>query len=343
MVTSKTDFSPNELGIADSDWQNTPDSVQIALVNLHRRLKKLESNNGTKPYAGSYSLERDDRIHEAIVTSEYDHAQLADIYNEARVDYIVPMPMNAKRMKEYCIAYDIDLEASYVAVDREDGGVNGICMLGIRDDRTWITRLGVIPHRRRRRSGQFLMISAIEESVRRDKKLMQLEVIKGNDPAHRLFSKLGFIETRELLIIRRPPGEVDASLIPEMMVDEIPQEDVFDYLAEREPGAAWTEQTSSLRNAGNINGLSVTLADGETAWVVFQKSVFQLSHFVLAPNVSKTMRYALIAAVHLKNPMQDTKIENVPLDHSTWPVFQDFGYIESFSRIEMILDLDKYR
>jgi hypothetical protein len=51
---------------------------------------------------------------------------------------------------------------------------------------------------------------------------------------------------------------------------------------------------------------------------------------------------ALIAAVHQKYPLQDTKIENVPRDHPTWAVFQELGYIESFSRIEMLLDLKKY-
>lgn len=346
MVIDKTDFSLSELGISEVEWQKTPLTVQKALIMLHQRLHQSENNGtnshtssdlqGTMNFAVSYT-------NEAIVATEYDYAQLADIYNEARVDYIVPMPMNAKRMREYCLAYDVDLVSSIIAADHEDKGVNGICMLGVRDERTWITRLGIIPHRRRRHAGQFLMLSEIEKSVQMGKKLMQLEVIKGNEPAHRLFSKLGFVETRELLVIRRAPGEVAPKLIPEMTVQEIPETEIFDYLAHREAGAAWTEETISLRNAGNITGLSVTLADGEKGWIAFQSSIFQLSHFVLEPNTSRNMRYALIAAVHSKYPLQDTKIENVPVDHPTWPVFRDFGYMESFSRIEMLLDLDKYR
>src|SRR5690606_19423524 len=146
-----------------------------------------------------------DIFHQALATSHYNYAELADIYNRAREDYIVPMPMNARRMEEYVTAYDIDLDASFVAVDTEDGEINGICMLGVRDDTTWITRLGVIPERRRRKSGLFLMEAEIEESKRLGKNYVQLEVIKGNDPAHRLFMKLGFEVTRELLVIRRPP------------------------------------------------------------------------------------------------------------------------------------------
>src|SRR5690606_38498953 len=103
-------------------------------------------------------------------------------------------------------------------------------------------------------------------------KLVQLEVIKGNEPAHRLFQRLGFVVTRELLVIRRPPGPVDPALIPEMTIDPLEGEDVFEVLARREDGAAWTEESASLRNAGKMVGLYVTLGDGEEAWIVFQKS-----------------------------------------------------------------------
>lgn len=280
-----------------------------------------------------------DTPHEAVPTSQYSFDELADIYNRAREDYIVPMPMNARRMKEYVSAYDIDLDASFVAVDKEDGEVNGVCMLGVRGRRTWITRLGVIPVRRRRRAGLFLMDAEIEESKRLSKKLVQLEVIKGNEPAHRLFLKLGFEVTRELLVVRRPPGPVDPALIPEMSIEPLDTNGVFEVLAEREAGAAWTEETSSLRNAGKMIGLHVTLSDGETGWIVFQKSAFQLGHFVLAPDISEVMMHALIAAVHTSYTMQDTKIENLPLLHPTWQVFQNFGYMVAFGRIEMILRL----
>ena len=160
-----------------------------------------------------------DSPHRAVPTSNFTFEELADIYNRAREDYIVPMPMNARRMKEYVVAYDVDLDASFVAVDRDDDEVNGVCMLGVRGERTWITRLGVIPVRRRRKSGLFLMETEIEESIRLGKKKVQLEVINGNEPAHRLFLKLGFEVTRELLVIRRPPGPVDPALIPEMSID----------------------------------------------------------------------------------------------------------------------------
>ncbi|MDQ7034151.1 MAG: hypothetical protein Q9P01_04755 [Anaerolineae bacterium] len=113
----------------------------------------------------------------------------------------------------------------------------------------------------------------------------------------------------------------------------------MNYLEQRESGAAWTEETVSLRNVGNLRGLIVTFSDNEIGWVVFQKAVFQLSHFVLSPNVSPKMTGALIAAVHQQFPMQDTKVENVPSNHYSWSLYEKCGYVVAFRRIEMILEL----
>ena len=49
--------------------------------------------------------------------SNFSLQQLTDAYNQTRVDYIVPMPMNVARLQEYIDTYDIDLEASWVAMD----------------------------------------------------------------------------------------------------------------------------------------------------------------------------------------------------------------------------------
>jgi ribosomal protein S18 acetylase RimI-like enzyme len=276
---------------------------------------------------------------QAVATSAYTTDELATIYNAARTDYIVPMPMNGKRMAEYVAAYDIDLAASFVAIDPNDMQPNGICMLGVREQRTWITRLGIIPERRRRKSGEYLMRMEIEASQQRHIKHIQLEVIKGNDPAQTLFSKLGFEVVRELLVIRRPPGALDPKLIPAMTVQVMPEAEIPFYLAQREPGAAWTEETASLLNAGNLRGLLVTLPDNEVGWVIYQRSPFQLAHFVLAPDVSHEMTTALIAAVHQQYPLQDTKIENVPVAHEIWSVYEQYGYVVAFRRIEMLLQL----
>src|SRR5215207_7045630 len=101
----------------------------------------------------------------AISASGYTFEQLADIYNGSRVDYIVPMPMNGRRMEDYVRAYDVDLDASVVVVEGDEPA--GVGMLGLRGGRAWVTRVGVIPERRGHRQGQFIMESLIEQASAR--------------------------------------------------------------------------------------------------------------------------------------------------------------------------------
>ncbi len=72
--------------------------------------------------------------------------ELVNAYNQTRVDYIVPMPMNVRRLNEYIHNYDVKLEHSAVAMSGEQ--ILGLSMLGVRPGHCWCTRLGVLPGRR---------------------------------------------------------------------------------------------------------------------------------------------------------------------------------------------------
>jgi len=271
----------------------------------------------------------------AVSASHYSYEELADIYNQTRVDYIVPMPMNAKRMKEYVAWYDVDLDTSVVSLN-SNNEVTGLCMVGFRDERAWITRLGVIPERRQRKNGQFLAEKVLVQAYERGVRRVQLEVIKGNEPAHNLFLKLGFKDVRDLTIIRRPPGAPTID-VPQAVVTPIDDAHIPGYLAQREDRPAWLEETASLLNAASLAGLWAALPTGETGWVVYLRTAFQLTHFVLSPNASPRIALALLYHVHAQNPMQDTKIENLPVNAPCWPAFRLFGYLEVFRRVEMAL------
>jgi ribosomal protein S18 acetylase RimI-like enzyme len=275
----------------------------------------------------------------AVLASQYSYDQLADIYNQARVDYIVPMPMNGKRMAEYVRDYDVDLNASAVALNSEALEL-GVCMLGVRGDRTWITRLGVIPERRGKRIGQFLAEQMLENARALRARRVQLEVIKGNTPAIGLFQKLGFEPIRELMVVRRPPGAPNDALngsAAELTALENAEIGALlgDY--EQTQQVAWTEERTSLMNGGGLRGLRAVLPSGESGWLIFQRLPFQLTHFVFSPSCSDALLRALLHHVHKTHNAQDTKVENLPIDHFAWRVMQQFGYLEVFRRIEMYL------
>jgi ribosomal protein S18 acetylase RimI-like enzyme len=269
-----------------------------------------------------------------VRASEYSFVELARIYNETRVDYIVPMPMNARRMEEYVRHYDVHLDSSYIALNANDEEM-GIGMLGIRDQRAWITRLGVMPDQRGHRVGQFLVSKLIATAREQAAAQVQLEVIEGNDPGSRLFLKVGFEAVRRLLVIRRPPGAVTSSLAFE--AERLGADAVRECLASRPPGASWLDENASLLNM-RLAGLRVRLPSDDSSWIVFYETPFQLSHLVLGSE-DQQVALALLQAVHQANPMLDTKVENLPLASPLWSIFQRVGYVESFRRIEMHLSL----
>lgn len=268
--------------------------------------------------------------------SDFTVQQLTDAYNQTRVDYLVPMPMNARRLQEYIDVYDINMQHSAVALDTETGDMLGLSMLGLRrnPDRAWVTRLGVIPNRRRRGTGQALMdfmLAAAESCV----ELTMLEVIKGNEPAHALFLKCGFQATRELLVIRRAPGPVPHTATS--AATWLDRDAALALLPTRADVQAWTNEGESLHHAADVRGLQVTLPDGMAGWVVFQPSRLQLSRLTFATTAGRPVPVAreLLAHLHTLYPLLDTYTENIPTYDPHLPAFIQFGYFEVFRRIEM--------
>ncbi len=273
----------------------------------------------------------------AVAASQYSYEELTDIYNQTRIDYIVPMPMSAHRMREYVDAYDVDLSASVVSF--YDKTATGIGMLGLRDNRAWITRLGVIPNSRGRRNGIFLMDALFHQAQLKHVDRIQLEVISGNEPAHNLFHRYGFQETRELSIVRRPPRhQQHHNPLPNAIITALTFHQIIDLLNNNRPaGASWIDETSSILKKGQLFGYKLIVNAEQHGWVVFHSTSFQMGYFVMdaTPELYDEIILSLLHSVHKMHSQKDTKIENVPVNHRLFELFQQAGYIESFRRIEM--------
>ena len=144
---------------------------------------------------------------ELIPAERFSMQELTELYNQTRVDYLVPMPMNADRLAEYVHDFDIDLTHSCVAC-AADGQPLGLSMLGVRREKAWITRLGVLPASRRTGAGSALIDFMLAGAASLGLKETDLEVIKNNAPAYNLFLSKGFIETSEYLVMRRAPHPI---------------------------------------------------------------------------------------------------------------------------------------
>jgi ribosomal protein S18 acetylase RimI-like enzyme len=269
-----------------------------------------------------------------IPASEFSIDELVAIYNRTRVDYLIPMPMNAARLWEYIHTYDVNLAHSLVA--SQDGNTLGVAMLGLRPGRGWITRLGVIPDTRRRGTGQALVVGLLEEAEKLGVSFSMLEVIKNNTPAHQLFLKLGFYEVGELLILRRSP----TAQPPEPVIAEaqrLGRNEALD-LAGRDRGTQpWTNQSESLFNAEDVSGLRLMLPDGSEGWLVYQRQKFTLTRFVYKTETGDPVKMAcaFLSHLHYQYPRLDTYLENIQVNDPHLPAFHQMGYIKTFRRIEM--------
>lgn len=271
-----------------------------------------------------------------VPASRFSIEQLTAIYNQTRVDYLVPMPMNAKRLGDYIADYDVDLEHSLVALQGDE--LLGVAMLGAREGRAWITRLGVLPNTRRGGVGQALMTGLLENAAQLNRSFVMLEVIKNNAPARQLFLKLGFREIRELLVLRRPPVIPP----PDPVIADAQRLERADALrlAGRDRGTMpWTNQSETLINAHEVSGLQITLPDDSRGWLVYQRQKFTLTRFAYKTEVGDptAVAYAFLSHLHHQYPRLDTHLENIQVNDPHLPAFYEMGYVEAFRRIEMWL------
>ena len=268
--------------------------------------------------------------------------ELTDAYNQTRMDYVVPMPMNVARMKEYIRVYNIDIYKSCVVYDKEAELTLGMGMLGVRRNRCWITRLGVLPYGRRLGTGSAIMAGLLNQAEENNLLTIWLEVIKGNEPAHRLFTKFGFAEERELIVARRPPNPDlnQAALDRVKRVTSLNHEDAIILLSHRKERPNWLNEIETFNNVRNLSALLVETSDGGRGWVTYHAGLLQLTRIIVEVTVGDVadVTESVLSVMHQRHKRQDAIAENFCGD-DLWLGFQRVGYFDAFRRLEMKRDL----
>lgn len=281
---------------------------------------------------------------ELLSAEQFTPEELTDAYNETRMDYLVPMPMNVARFQEYTRVYDVDIASSCVVRDREAELVLGLGMLGIRAERGWITRLGVLPYGRRLGTGSIIMTGLLEQAEKKGLHTIWLEVIKGNIPAHTLFYRFGFTDVRELIVARRPPNpDINAEALSRIKrVTTLNHEDAIILLSHRKERANWLNETESFQNSRNLSALLVELHNGGRGWVTYHAGLLQLTRILVEVTVGDETEVteSVLSVMHQRHKRQDAIAENFCLG-PIWEGYQRVGYFDSFRRIEMIKEMGK--
>lgn len=273
---------------------------------------------------------------ELIPASEFSLEQLVEVYNDTRADYLIPMPMTVEHLREYVRVYDVDLSASVVAV--EGKRLIGVCMVGLRGSRVWITRLGVIPTARRLGCARAMLEHCLATARACGARRAQLEVIADNEAGQRLFAKAGFHAWRRLLVLRRPAGlPLPPALPPDGMCEWLGTDVALARTVSRPWTPAWTNEVCSLVNAGGVRGLAVTEhITGRQGWVCFQRRGTRLERVIVGPDTTAPApAYSLLYRLHEHFPECEAVAENVPASAPHLDAFFALGYAVAFARVEM--------
>lgn len=131
-----------------------------------------------------------------VPASGFSAAELAALFTAGYEGYYVPLAIDEAAFGFMANAWDYDLDASRVAVGA-DGPV-GLCMLARRDEDGWIGGVGVTTAARRGGVGERLVLAVLDEARALGLARVWLEVLVQNEPAIRLYEKLGFAHVREL-------------------------------------------------------------------------------------------------------------------------------------------------
>jgi ribosomal protein S18 acetylase RimI-like enzyme len=252
---------------------------------------------------------------------------LTDLYNWARADYLVPMPMTRDGMAGYLTRHDIDLSSSRVA--ELNGDRVGLALLGLRAARAWVTRMGVLREARRAGVGRVLLEGLLEEAAARGARLAQLEVIADNAVGQRLFRACGFAPTRRLWVLSRAPGAPSTMpLMPDRLLDNAEARAVPDRLGIGY-APSWVEEKASLLQARRLAGIGV-----DQAALLYGDDGQVLTPVALCGADGLTGP-ALLGALHSQWPMRPALKENIPEGDAQAEWFFDAGYTLAFTRLEM--------
>jgi ribosomal protein S18 acetylase RimI-like enzyme len=149
---------------------------------------------------------------ELVPATMFDEVALADLFTAGYAEYVVPISIDATRLAWMVGTWDLDLDASRVALDGDTPV--GLAMLGLRGHEAWIGGVGVVASMRRRGLGELLMRAELAEAATRGASLVRLEVIRENIGAFALYEKLGFRLVRDLDVWSAPGTASTVNEVP---------------------------------------------------------------------------------------------------------------------------------
>jgi RimJ/RimL family protein N-acetyltransferase len=271
--------------------------------------------------------------------SDFTMAELADIFNKGYEAYFTTFNFDAARMQNHIESHDIVMSASRVA-RQEDGTPVGVALLGKRDQRGWVGGVGIYLPERGKGIGKQLMTELIESARQENIRDLYLEVLTQNANAHALYVKLGFQQTRRVVVIHLNELEtvdVSAENIQPIELDEAL------ILRDRwqTPPNTWQYAPETLRKTPNISCLTYGTHDQPEALIIFrafpgETEFVHLFDVAMEPDNDEALK-RLISHLRQSKRGANIRMVNLPEDNAEWQILASMGAQEMMSQYEMLL------
>jgi ribosomal protein S18 acetylase RimI-like enzyme len=259
---------------------------------------------------------------ELVPASTFSAAELAALFTAGYEGYYVPLAVDEAAFSFMASTWDYDLEASRVAVG--DEGPVGLCVLARRDDEGWIGGVGVSAPARRGGVGERLMLAVLDEARTLGLARVWLEVLVQNEPAIRLYEKLGFDHVRELEV-----WALDGAPGPAL---DAPAEEARTWIREHRDGREpWQRADGTLAHLDDLEGLAT-----ESGAALLRVAGGRVSILQLAAESPAATEALLGAARGLGDTVSWL---NLPADDPAATVLERLGGRVDARQHEMVLEL----
>jgi GNAT superfamily N-acetyltransferase len=283
-----------------------------------------------------------------VAASQLDMPALLVAFNRGFEGYYLPMQQSIESLTAMIEGNDVSLSDSVVVLDGEGAPV-GLGLLGVRPPVGWVGGMGVAPAWRGMGQGAALLRELIQRCRTLGLRQLQLEVLDQNTPARRLYSRMGFIEQRPLLVYTGPlvlPTDDGALPLPEPTSAPIaPAAALAHFALPRAVPAPWQRDHRSLAHSLPRLSARGIHTDGTLVAVVLYHPIVGGIAVLAAASAAPTPESraahiaALLRALVAGRPTTPVRAINVPPGDPLGDALTALACPVVLRQREMVLDL----
>jgi len=206
---------------------------------------------------------------------DFTSAEVAEAMNRSFEEYFVPLVFTPETFERRFRSENLDAAASRLWFRGEE--LVGVVFLARRGWTCRVAAMGLVREARGLGYGRQMLQAAIDEATARGDRALLLEVFQANEPARRLYERLGFRNARELFTFQRVPAP--AASAPALLTELDPLEVARLVARDGEPNLPWMFAPESV------------------AAVAAPARAFHLDHqayVVLRPEAARTLVFTVL-------------------------------------------------